>query len=150
MGIKNFDPSQASSLCLDSAALIYHLEDVAPFADFTERIFRAVASGTTRCVISSLSVTELLTKPFAQQDHRAIALIENFLLTFPGLEIIPVNYSIARRAAELRAKYRLKTPDATITATALMTNTEALVTNDQQWNRLSPENIKIIILNEQS
>jgi predicted nucleic acid-binding protein len=149
LGIKNFDPLTSSSLCLDTSALIYHLEDVAPYSDFTEQLFRAVASSTTRCVISSLSVAEIFTKPFAQQDQAAISIIENFLLTFPGLEIIPTSYSIARKAAELRAKYRLKTPDAIIVATALITNCEGLVSNDLQWKRLSNEKIKVVILDEQ-
>ncbi len=149
MGVKIFNPLRSTSLCLDTSALIYHLEDVSPYSDFTEQIFRSVAVGTTRCVISSLSVAEIFTKPFAQQNQAVISIIENFLLTFPGLEIIPTSYSIARKAAELRAKYRLKTPDAIIVATGLMTSCEGLVANDKQWKRLAKENINIVILDEQ-
>lgn len=55
---------------LDSSILIYHLEDLEPYADLTENIFATIAEGSLSAVLSTVSVTELLVQPFTvgQQD----------------------------------------------------------------------------------
>jgi hypothetical protein len=49
---------------LGSSILIYHLEDLEPYANLTENIFAAVAEGSLIAVLSTVSVTELLVQPF--------------------------------------------------------------------------------------
>ena len=57
---------------LDSSILIYHLEDLEPYADLTENIFAAVAEGFLTTILSTISATELLVQPFTlgQQDRK--------------------------------------------------------------------------------
>jgi len=44
-----------------------------------------------------------------------------------------VTYDIAREAARIRALAGLRTPDALIIATAVVTTADILVTNDRSW-----------------
>ncbi|PSR53404.1 hypothetical protein AHMF7605_07615 [Adhaeribacter arboris] len=47
-----------------------------------------------------------------------------------NMEVIEINTTIAVKAAELRAKYNLKTPDTIQMATALEPNAAYFLTND--------------------
>jgi RecA-family ATPase len=49
-----------------------------------------------------------------------------------------VTRDVARRAAQLRARYRLRPADALQMATALVHGATAFVTNDRQLTRLAP------------
>ncbi len=60
------------------------------------------------------------------------------------LSIIPVTDDIAERAAFLRARYNIKTPDALQLATALLTGGKFFLTNDESLS--SVEEIHVLIL----
>ena len=97
---------------LDSSILIYHLEDLEPYANLTENIFAAVAEGFLSAALSTVSVTELLVQPFAAGQQDRIVAFECFLFSLPNMELKSPDYPIAREAARLRSKYKLRTPDA--------------------------------------
>ena len=63
-----------------------------------------------------------------------------------NLRLREVDYKISVRAAKLRAKYGLKTPDAIFVATAFEEGAQAFITNDIKLKRV--EGIKMIILEE--
>jgi predicted nucleic acid-binding protein len=63
---------------------------------------------------------------------------------FPHLSVIPVTDDIAERAAFLRARYNLRTPDAIQVATALISGSPAFLTNDKSLSSI--EGIDIVIL----
>ena len=50
-----------------------------------------------------------------------------------GLRVEPVSYAVAREAARIRAVTALRTPDATILATAAVMGARSVVTNDGRW-----------------
>jgi predicted nucleic acid-binding protein len=62
------------------------------------------------------------------------------------MQTIPVNETIAARAAYLRAKYRLRTPDALHAATAIVSGCDAFLTNDVTFRRVNE--IPILILDD--
>ena len=133
-------------MCLDSVVLIYHLEGIDGYADLTEEIIARIASGGTDAVISVVTITELLAKPFAEGRTDQVAEIDAFIHSFPNLQIAYLDEATAREAARLRGQYRLKTPDALITATALRASAETLITNDGKWERLTEEGVSVISL----
>jgi predicted nucleic acid-binding protein len=55
---------------------------------------------------------------------------------FPNLELEPVSRDIPIEAAGLRARHRLRTPDAIQIATGLRTGATLAVTNDEAWRSL--------------
>ena len=135
-------------VALDSVVLIYHLENILPYADLTECVFAAIADGSVSGILSTISLTELLVKPFAEKRLERIAAFERFVSSFPRLDLIPPDYSIAMRAAQLRASNNLRTPDALIAATALERKAAALLTNDDRLRKLSPEGIKVLVMDD--
>ena len=62
-----------------------------------------------------------------------MATAEGFLRHFADIEIAEVSYDIAREAARLRAITGIRTPDAIILATALVTRVDQVVTSDRAW-----------------
>jgi len=64
--------------------------------------------------------------------------------TFPHLSVLPVTDEIAERAAILRASYGLKTPDAIQLATALISASDAFLTNDEGMPGI--EGVQVLIL----
>lgn len=133
---------------LDSSILIYHLEDLQPYAEMTENIFTAVASRSLHAVLSTISVTELLVQPFAHGGGEQLTALENFLFSLPNLELVPPSYLIAREAARLRSRYRLRTPDALLVATALKEQADSFITNDARLRNLNKEGLRILILDD--
>jgi len=138
----------ARRVALDSAVLIYHLENIMPYADLTERAFAAIADGSVGGILSTICLTELLAKPFAEKRLEKVAAFEQFVSSFPRLDITPPDYAIARRAAQLRGSYNLRTPDALIAATALEERAGALLTNDGRLRKLASEGINVLVMDE--
>lgn len=133
---------------LDSVILIYHLEGLAPYAELTEVIFTALARGQLQVVLSTISVTELLVKPFVTGQEERIHACEQFLLGLPSTSLMAPEYEVAKRAARLRAQYGLRTPDALLLATALEAGASVFLTNDAQLRRAEKEGMAFIILDD--
>lgn len=87
---------------------------------------------------------EVLVQPYRCGDkdlaekYREILLYSDNLLTFP------VSNEIADKAAELRAKYKIRTPDAIQVATALHGEASIYLTNDKNLKKI--QEIDIITL----
>ena len=137
-----------STVGLDNSILIYHLEDVAPYSELTEAAFAAIAEGSPAAVLSTLSVTELLVQPFAEEQPDRVAAFEHFVLSVPNTALIPPSYAIAKDAARLRASYRIRTPDALLVASALGGKAEAFLTNDARLRQLKAEGMRILVLHD--
>jgi len=133
---------------LDTSILIYHLEDIEPYADLTEATFSAVAEGSVRAVLSMISITELLVQPFAKGEDDRVTIFEQFILSLPNTDLIAPTYTITKEAARLRAKYAIRTPDALLISTALSEKAEAFLTNDSRLRSLKAEGISILILDD--
>jgi len=133
---------------LDTSILIYHLEDIEPYADLTEVTFSAIAEGLPRAVLSVISVTELLVQPFARGEENRTTIFEQFILSLPNVDLIAPTYTIAKEAAHLRARYAIRTPDALLISTALNEKAEAFLTNDSRLRRLKAEGINILVLDD--
>lgn len=133
---------------LDSSILIYHLEGLSPYAELTEVVVTGLARGDLTAVISTISVTELLAKPFAQGEEERVRVCEGFLRGLPNAVLVPLSFEIAKEAARLRGVHRLRTPDALIIATALREEASAFLTNDQKLKNLDGKGIAILILDD--
>ena len=72
---------------------------------------------------------------------------EVLVVHFPHLTLADVTRDVARRAAQLRARYRLRPADGLQVATALVHGATAFVTNDRQLRPLMPV-LDIFILDD--
>lgn len=130
----------------DTMVFIYHVQDHPRYTPFTEQLFSAWEEGTVAGVTSVLTLLELLVKPLMDDHTQAVADYKELLTTFPNLTLAPVNEIIADRAAALRARYGLRTPDAIQIATAIWAGAGMLVTNDRALARV--REVTILTLEE--
>ncbi|MEX2104437.1 MAG: PIN domain-containing protein [Bacilli bacterium] len=89
-------------------------------------------AGPLTAIVSSVSLTEILVKPIREGNLTSEKQYKLLFSHFPNLTIMPVDTVVAERAAYLRGKYNIKTPDALIVATALVANADLFITNDQR------------------
>jgi predicted nucleic acid-binding protein len=89
-----------------------------------------------------------LTKPLRDQDGALVTAYQAMLRQTRGISLLPVNTTVAGRAADLRARYNLRTPDALHVATALTSGCDAFLTNDLGLKRV--QEVRILILDERT
>jgi predicted nucleic acid-binding protein len=128
---------------LDTSVVIYHLEDHPRYAPVTEMIFNALEKGDNKGVTSYLTLIEILVKPKAEGLLQVARDYEYYLTTFPNLTFHEMGLDIARKASDMRAAERIKTPDAIQLATAVVHGATAFLTNDKIFERVKGVDIFI-------
>ena len=94
-----------------------------------------------------LTVMEVLVGPARSADEKLYETIVEFLTQLPGLRLREIDFSIAERAASIRARYRLGAQDALIVATGLVAGVGRIVSNDRHWSTtLSPADITATVV----
>lgn len=123
---------------VDTAPLIYILEDHPRFAPLFQGLFEAADRGQLQVALSTISVAELLVGPFKEGRD---ALAKRYEKALGNFELIAVSSEIAVTAARLRASTGLRLPDALQAATALEIGAAALVTHDRDFSKLRGLNV---------
>jgi predicted nucleic acid-binding protein len=123
-------------ITLDTAPIIYYLQDHATFASIFAPLFEAADRGDLGVVISAVTLAEVLTGPLQAGDELLAAKYRETLTRSPGWELWPVDEEIAASAARFRAEYKLRTPDAIQVATAIASRSHALITNDMRLRKV--------------
>jgi predicted nucleic acid-binding protein len=95
-------------------------------------VFRRVQAGDLSIIVSVITEAELLVRPERDNNEPAKERIAD-LLSEDGIYVVGIDRKIARRAAALRGRSRLKLADAIIAATAIETSCDAIVGNDGEW-----------------
>jgi predicted nucleic acid-binding protein len=90
------------------------------------------ASELMRLYTSELTLSEVLVGPLKSGDTRVAGIYEEFLTSDEILEVVPIDRSILRHSAEIRAHLGNKTPDAIHVATALKCGCTVLVSSDER------------------
>ncbi len=122
---------------LDTSVFIYQVEAHPDYLPLTQALFAGVQDGRWTAVTSTITLMELTVRPW-QLDRPAVAReYEVLLVHFPHLSLLDVTRDVARRAAQLRAEYRLRPVDALQIATALVHGATAFVSNDRAFLRLA-------------
>ncbi|HMA51166.1 MAG TPA: PIN domain-containing protein [Magnetospirillaceae bacterium] len=134
MGSLNFaDLPDGALLLVDTAPIIYILEDHPEFAPRFQPVFKAHETGRLRFALSAITIAEVLTGPLKSGNE---ALAERYLAILQSWQVIPVDAAIAAGAARLRASLGLKLADAVQAASALSINAAALLTHDRDFSRI--------------
>ena len=102
----------------DADVLIAYLgsEDV-HHVEAVDKMRRALQPGTRR-LLSAVNYTEVLIGPLRSAGAAGAETVDAMLVRF-GVETIQVDLALARRAAAVRVRTRLKLPDAYALATAI-------------------------------
>lgn len=117
---------------LDTAPLIYFLDEDEHFGDKTRAILEALFSKGIPVVSSTITCMEYLVYPYRTHNQQKIDVFYEFVNEC-GIELMPIGSMIAAMAAEIRAKYRdFKAMDALQLAAAVCTGCDTFLTNDRQ------------------
>lgn len=115
---------------LDTAPLIYLIEQNETYLRNVRAFFQAMSQGEFQVVTSTLTLTEVLVHPLRSGRLELAHQYREILLDQANLSIVPVSVAIAEVASELRATRNLRTPDAIQIATAIQENATFFLTND--------------------
>jgi len=111
----------------DADVLIAYLNrDDAHHAEAVGKLRRALEPGTRR-LVSAVNYSEVLIGPLTRLGAKGVATVDG-VLNHLGFETVEVNAALARRAATVRVRTKLKLPDAYALATALDVETRAHAT----------------------
>ena len=117
---------------LDTQVFIYFIEEDKQFLPLVKPLFEAIDHGTLLAVTSGLTLMEVLVVPYRTGNFSLADRYEALLTRSRGLRFIEVDRPLLRAAAQLRAAYRLKPPDAIQVAAAMVANCQAFLTNDRR------------------
>lgn len=136
--IEKFDNK---AVYLDTAPLIYYLEQNATHSSYLNQLFKKNDAGEFIFYTSVVTLTEVLTLPFRQGNVELAEQYQYFLSETQTLKLIPVNIPIARLAAKLRAAYGIRMPDAIHLATAMEIKADWFLTNDIALKKIKELNV---------
>jgi predicted nucleic acid-binding protein len=137
---------QGQVVGLDTAPLIYFIEENPTYVDLADAFFAAMIRGEFTVVTSVVTLLEVLVYPLREgnaalaQDYREILFDEE------GLTTIEVSPAIAQEAARLRAVYNLHALDAIQMATAIREGASFFLTNDARLPSLP--GLDVLVLDE--
>jgi predicted nucleic acid-binding protein len=124
---------QDALILLDSAPIIYFLEDHPKFARRFHPLFEEHANGKIRFAVSTITIAEVLAGPLSAGDETLVRRYRGILQSW---QVVALDAEIAESAARVRASFRLKIADAVQVAIALAINADALVTHDRDFSNV--------------
>ncbi|MBM4323124.1 MAG: PIN domain-containing protein [Deltaproteobacteria bacterium] len=129
---------------LDASIFIYHLEDHPRYSPLTEIIFDTLENRKNRGITSYLTLTEILVKPKTEGLPQVSRDYEYYLTTFPNLTFYEMGLDVARKASDLIASDRIKSPDAIQLATAILHGATVFITNDKIFERVKGVDVLVL------
>lgn len=129
---------------LDTMVFIYHLEDHPRYVPLTQRIFEALEVGENRGITSVIALLELLVRPKVEGREEVAREYLHLLTTYPNLAILAIDVEVAEIAAELRAKYGVRTPDALQLTAAVQAGATGFITNDRRLEAVKELEIGVL------
>jgi predicted nucleic acid-binding protein len=128
---------------VDTNTVVYHVERSEPYHSLTSPIWDALDEGRSEVITSELTLLEVLVKPLREGDSDLVSLYRTVLLG-SDLLCLPIDRTILEIVANLRATYRLKTPDSIHAATALRHGSSLSLTNDTDFRKVAGLNVAIL------
>ncbi|MEX1028497.1 MAG: PIN domain-containing protein [Paenibacillaceae bacterium] len=124
-----------SKVAIDSNCFIYLIEG-SPYVDQLTQLFQKIENSSLVAVTSILTLIEILVGPYKSKDYKLIEEYRTTLLNFPNLAFREMDFNIAIKAAQCRADYGLKMPDAIQLATAILDKADVFITNDRDFKNV--------------
>ncbi len=126
-----------TSLFLDTAPVIYYVEENSQYFATVEIVFNRIQNGEIMAVASPVTLAECLVIPYRlgqtelQQEYIDLILSNNRIF------LVEINGEMTVKASQFRAKYNLQLPDAFQVAVALEAGCEAILTNNGVFRRVT-------------
>lgn len=140
------EPLQGQTVGLDTTPLIYLIEQNPFYLERVRAFFAGMNRGDFQVTTSVITLTEVLVHPLRANNAELAAQYREILFEQENLKIISVSEAIAKEAAQLRASFNLRTPDALQLATATNQGASFFLTNDARLNSLP--GLQVLLLNQ--
>mgnify|MGYP006419308289 CR=1 FL=1 len=134
---------QGKIVGLDTAPLIYFIEEHTTYLGAIKEFFETVDKGEVSVVTSTITLTEVLVHPLRSQNVDLAAEYRDILLN-SNITTVDISSDIAEYGALLRSQYNLRTPDALQIATAIKSGAGFFLTNDTKLPKIP--NIDYLIM----
>lgn len=131
---------------IDTAPIIYFIEDNITYGPVMESMINAAIENSCVLMTSVITLVEVLTHPLRLNQPEIADKYRTVLVDSKNIILHPIDTLVAERAAELRARHQLKTPDALQIAVSLENNATLFITNDKQLKKV--EDIEIAVLSD--
>jgi predicted nucleic acid-binding protein len=131
---------------VESAPLIYYIEENPTYVSRIDTIIEAIENTPIEAVSSVITLTEVLIHPLILGKTKIEQEYRDILINSGQFRLLPVTQNIADSAADLRARYNLRTPDALHIATAIDAGCDAFLTNDNGLKRVAE--ITVLVLDD--
>jgi len=150
MGSSSVNISEAlrgiKSIGFDTSPFIYYTENFPNYADKMDVILGLLDRNEAQITTSVITLAEVMVKPLRMGNREVEEKYRKILLQTPVIKLMTITEVVAIRAAQLRAVYNLKTPDALQIATAILSGCDAFLTNDVGIKRVTE--IRVLVLDE--
>lgn len=131
---------------LDTAPIIYYVEQNPSYFSRSEPIFEAIDQGLLSAVTSPITLAECLIFPIRMNQSPFIETFRALIVHAEHTQFVEIDDIIGHKAAELRVLYNLTLTDALQIATAMTVHCDAFLTNDMQLKRV--QGIEILCLQD--
>ena len=147
MGLK--EKLLGKTVFLDTAPIIYYIEGKQPiYESVLKSIFIENSKGNILFATSALTLLELLVQPLRVKRFDLVEKYKTILTTSSNLKIMDLDPETSLIAANLRADYNLKTPDAIQIASSIISGSDLFLTNDKQLSIV--EEIEVLVLADET
>ena len=134
------------SIFVNTAPIIYFIEEKPIFLDKLFRLFSAAEKGELFINTSIITFLEVLVLPIRLKQNDLADQYEKILFNSSGINVIDIDRRIAKKSAYIRSVYGLKTPDAIQIATAIENDADIFLTNDAEFKKINE--IEILFLSQ--
>ncbi|MXV92505.1 MAG: type II toxin-antitoxin system VapC family toxin [Chloroflexi bacterium] len=93
---------------------------------------------------SVITLTEILSQPLKLGNYNLAREYLDILVTRDEYIVVEISTAPAITAAEIRARFSLRTPDALHAATAIESGCDAFLTNDRGFRRVHDLNVLVL------
>ncbi len=135
-----------SLLFLDTASVIYQVEKNPVYFARVAAIFQAIDAGQLGAMTSPVTLAECLVHPLRLGLAPVQQAFLDTIVRGANTTFVEIGQAIGELAAQLRADYNLRLPDALQLAAALTNGCDAFLTNDMQLKRVT--GLRVLVLDE--
>ena len=140
------DEVRGQRICIDTAPMIYFIEEHAKYREIIRPVFVEIDSGNIEAITSTITLLEVLVHPLRTGNEALAEKYREILLSSESLTTFEIFHEVSEMASRLRAKYSMKTPDAIQIAVGTLYGASKFLTNDPDLRRVSE--IKILVLDD--
>ncbi len=129
------------NVLLDTNAIIYLVEKTPIWGEKVQTMLRQISAQTLW--ISAISRLECRVKPLREKDASALERWDHFF-TLMRDTTVPLDSAVLDKAAELRALYRYRTPDAIVLASAHVARCDMVISSDHALRNSAGLDVRIL------